>query len=112
MAFLLPSETSNQKATDHLTDRLTNLIEDSLGFHVNDDKDYHKMLRSIFEAAINLGTCILRHPAEFRFDWAIGDPQSEKQVIVFPRVVRATDGLGLEELRPVVIGDGIVEKQK
>ena len=102
----------HQKATDRLTDLLADLIEHSLGFDANDEEDFHPMLLEVLKAAIELGRYLLRHPVGYRFDWVTGDPQSEKQVIVFPKVARATDDQGSPKLRPIVIDSGIVHKQE
>lgn len=110
MEYLVPSELSNQKGKDRLTDLLTDLIGDSLGFHPNNDESFHSLLHDVFEAAIKLGTILLRHPVEYRFDWVVGDTQSEKQVVVFPKLVAVTDHLGLPRFRPKVIFKGEVQK--
>lgn len=103
---------SNQKATDRLTALLTDLFDDSLGFNVKDDEDFRSMLLDVLEAAIELGTDLLCHPVQLRFDWdwVTGDTESEKPIVEFPRIVTATDDEGFPDLRPLLMRAGEVAR--
>lgn len=108
MAYLIPKELSNQKGKDRLAELLTDLIGDLLGSLLTNDEEYHRMLNQVLERAIKLGTILLRHRVEYRFDWVVGDTQNEKQIVIFPKVVAVTDHLGLPRFRPRVLFEGDV----
>lgn len=110
MAHLVPSEPSNQSATDRLIDLMTDLIRDSLGFDLRTDEDLSGLLLGAFEAATKLGTYFMCHPVEYRFDWVVGDPPSENQVVMFPNIFEDTDDVGLERFRPRIIHEGEVAR--
>lgn len=110
MAQLVPSEPSNQNATDRLIELLTDLIRDSLGFDPRTDEDLSGLLLGAFKAATRLGTYLMCHPVEYRFDWVVGDPPSENQVVEFPNIFEDTDEVGLPRFRPRWIHDGEVAR--
>ncbi|KAL9118030.1 MAG: hypothetical protein Q9187_005430 [Circinaria calcarea] len=99
---------SNEEEIDRLKKVLTNLIGEVFGSAVIDDKDFQGYLRSAFNAAIKLGSILLHHPAEFRFDWTADAPASEKPVTMFPWLYRVTDMTGVVETQPLLIDSGAV----
>lgn len=101
---------SNEEEIDRLKKVLTNLIGEVLGSAVIDHKNFQKRLSSTFDAAIKLGSILLHHPAEFRFDWTADAPASEKPVTMFPWLYRVTDRTGVEEMGPQLIDPGAVAR--
>lgn len=115
MSTLYPAE-PDQDGIDRLTRLLTNLLGDALGSSViRDDDELGPKLHAAVVAAIYLGSCLVHHPADFRFDWTVDNqsietPVGEKPVTVFPWLYRESDIRGVPEFPPVLIECGAVDR--
>ena len=99
----------NQKGVDHLTSHLTALLGSALGSNVINDKDFQPALLSVYRNAVWLGSYLLRHPADHRYDWTTCFPSSEEPIVVFPTLLKTTDNRGLEFCSPALVSLGQVD---
>ena len=67
-------------------------------------KDRVRNLSEILKQAADLGMWLFSQPSTFRFDWTAGTPQSTREIIMLPGLVKETDekGIRLEEAQVLI----------